>query len=283
MKLTNRHLAIIGAAVGAIGLALEWKNIFGGKTLGTSPLVKRSGTTPATGRPAVSATSSTAGRVSPTGTVTQSGLTLGSTLTPIASILSTLFGGSSNKPATDSSKASGSAGVGFGGGANPSSPGGSAGNVNAGRGAPFSQDNTPNAVGTGPTGSSPYADLDGNVAYPDGDGNYSDEWGNQVWITADGSVTYDQTEDVGYVAGGPVDLTDQGDPLGMDPVSDSGDGFGDPAQESVIDIPQDPSYDSSANYWDAGSPTIDYTAQPDPAVYADDGLSDYGGDFNDGF
>lgn len=282
MKLTNRHLAFIGVGVGAIGLALEWNKIFPGGKL-SNPLVKRQiGTTPATGRPAVSATQSTAGRVTPQGTTSNGGLTLGSVLTPIAGLLGKLLGGSGSdrKPNPMSSAGSGGSGL-------PSSPGGSAGNVNAGRGAPFSADNNSGAVGTGPTGSSAYADLNGYVAYPAGDGTYTDEWGNQVYIKDDGTITYDATQDVGFVQGGEVfpDSYDPNDPSTFDFYPDGGP-LADPGGGAGSDFFPDggPLADPGISDWPApgGDLYIADGGPVDPAMFSDDGWTDLGGDWGNG-
>lgn len=289
MKFTNRHLAFIGLAIGGLGLAFEWKNIFPGGL--SNPLVNRNvGTTPATGRSAVSATQSTTGRPSPSGTTTRaagagapagrssggSTLSLGSVLTPIASILGGLMKGLA--PTKPDSRSSG------GGGAAPSSPGGSAGRVDAGRGAPFSNDNTSNTGGAGPTQSSPYVDGQGFVAYPNGDGTYADEWGNQVYVTSDGSITYDATQDVGYVAGGEVfpNSYDPSDPSTFDFYGDGG--------PLAAPDPVSPAVD--ATFWPDGGPLADPTITiddgvpdlggVDPASFADTGVSDLGGDFGGG-
>lgn len=172
-----------------------------------------------------------------------------------------------------------------GGGGAPSSPGGSAGRVDAGRGAPFGNDNTSNAGGSG---SSPYADINGWVAYPQGDGSYQDDNGNQVYIREDGTITYDPTQDVGYVAGGEVfpNSYDPNDPSTFDFYGDGGPlAAPDPSSptpgafDDTGGIPLAPVEDG----WWGGSP--DVVTDPidlgavDPGQFSDTGVSDLGGDF----
>lgn len=293
MKVTNRTLAFLGVGIGAVGLWLEWDKLFPSGL--KNPLTTRPiGTTPATGRPAVRATQATTGRVSPTGTTTQGAgagaprgatsqgptLSLGTVLTPLASFLGNFLrpdGQQGPKP----SSSGGGGGMSFGGA--PSSPGGSAGRVDAGRGAPFAMDNTSTAGGAGPQGGgAPYADEYGQVAYPASSGaGYQDEWGNQVYIDNEGHVTYDYTQDVGYVAGGEVfpGSYDANDPSTFDFYGDGGPlAAPDPASSSI-----------DSDFYPDGGPLADpgFLATDgipdlgvvDPGMFADDGSSDYGGDF----
>src|SRR5262249_32712614 len=138
MTVTNKHLAWAGVGLAAVGVALEWQNLFPA-TVGPRPLAKRGGTTSTTGKPVVSATNYTTGRTTPYGTTTSGGLSLGATLGGLtAGLAATLARLTGSQPTTDRKAGSSS-------GTAPSAPGGSAGSVNAGRSAPYANERTPNA------------------------------------------------------------------------------------------------------------------------------------------
>ena len=273
--ITDRQLAIGGAVIGVVGLALEWNKIFPAgiaaaikaSPLGTSPLLNRGGTTAATGRPAVSTTASTYGSVTPYGTTSIGGYRAGAPLggpsssnvgAGLGSFFANLFGGASRTTAAGggatASKpvgaggASGGSGVSFGGtqGSSGSGAGGGAQN----------KDTNPTAAGADPN--LPYVDLAGNIAYPDANSStgYSDENGNPVYINSQtGQINWiDTTQAPGY------DSTKDPSSLDFIPVGPV-DPYGDPnqpgyqAQVAAASNPTATTYDPTSPFYQASQDT----------------------------